>query len=110
MMDRLYYEVIVSVTSREVMEHTVIVPQNLIAASALGSRPGSPALASGEDHAGDGTLAIAHGGVVSAMPSSWASVLVALAGRPGAGPGTGPGTGLGPGPGAGLGPTTATFS
>jgi hypothetical protein len=59
----------------------------LIAASAAGARPGSPALVSGEDHAGDGTLAFAHGGVVSAMPSSWASVLIALAARTGVGAG-----------------------
>jgi len=62
-----------------------------LAAPAAGAGPGSYAPASGEDHAGDGTLALAYGGVVFAVPGSWASVLIALAARPGAGPGAGPG-------------------
>lgn len=58
------------------------VTHHLIAAPAAGARPGagSPTPASGEDHAGDGTLALAHGCVVPAVPGSWASVLIALAG------------------------------
>jgi hypothetical protein len=54
--------------------------------AAAGASPGSPAPVSGEDQAGDGTLAFAQGGVVSTMPSSWASVLIALAARARAGP------------------------
>ena len=66
-----------------------IITTYLIAAPAAGARagPGSSAFASGDNHAGDGTLALTHGGVVPAVPGSWASVLIALAARPGAGPG-----------------------